>query len=125
LIGLVVIQLILHELVHGLFFWIFTRQAPLFGFRGWYAFTAAPGWFFPRWQYLSIDLAPLVLISLLCLLLLTILPASPALAGVLFAAAINAASSVADLWYALKVLAERRPILVEDFGEGFHLHVLS
>jgi hypothetical protein len=124
LIGLAVLQLILHELVHGAFFWIFSHQAPAFGFRGWYAFAAAPGWFFPRGQYLTIALAPLILISLFCMLLLASLPAGPALVGILVAASLNAAGSVADLWYALKILAERGPLLVEDLGEGFRIHLL-
>lgn len=125
LFGLAFLQLVLHELVHGLFLWLFTRTRPVFGFRGWYAYASAPGWYFPRSQYLIICLAPLILISLLCMLLLLILPFGLALAAVLFTAVVNATSSVGDLWYSLKILSVRPPLLVEDIGEGFRLHALS
>jgi hypothetical protein len=125
LLGLAILQLTIHELVHGLFLWLFTRTRPVYGFRGWYAYASAPGWYFPRSQYLIICLAPLILISLLCMLLLLMLPFGLALAAVLFTAVANAASSVGDLWYSLKILSVKPPLLVEDIGEGFRLHALS
>lgn len=39
-VGLILITcvvLVLHELVHGFFYWLFTRQRPIFGFKGLYA----------------------------------------------------------------------------------------
>ncbi len=72
--------LVLHEMVHGLFFWLFTRARPRFGFKGAYAYAAAPGWYIPRPQFLAVGLAPLLLISLVGLLILP-LTTPPDLAG--------------------------------------------
>ena len=41
----IVLTFIIHELVHGLFFWIFNRSRPTFGFKGAYAYASAPGWY--------------------------------------------------------------------------------
>jgi hypothetical protein len=114
--------MVLHELVHGAFFWLFTRSRPTFGFRVWYAYAAAPGWFFPRGQYLVITLAPLVLLSVLGLILLTIVPQEAALLIILLAAIINAASAVGDTWVAFLIIRERRPIVIEDLGDGMNFY---
>ncbi len=125
LIGIAVGQLVLHELVHGAFFWLFSRSRPTFGFRGWYAFAGAPGWFFPRGQYLVITLAPFVILSVLGLILLAILPQGEALIAILFAVILNAASAVGDLWITFLILRERRAILIEDTGDGMNCYALS
>ncbi len=124
LLGIAAGQMVLHELVHGVFFWLFTRSRPTFGFRGWYAYAAAPGWFFLRRQYRVISLAPFVLLSVLGMILLAILPAG-ALAVVLFAVIVNAASSVGDLWITFKLVCERRSVVVEDLGDGVNFYALS
>lgn len=121
LIGVFVAQAVAHELIHGIFFWVFIRQRPKFGFRGWYAFAAAPGWFFPSGQYLVIALAPLILLSILGMVLAAVVPAG-ALAAVLFGIVANAAGAVGDMWIAFKVLRERRKILIEDLGDGVNFY---
>jgi hypothetical protein len=125
LLGIAAGQMVLHELVHGAFFWLFTRSRPIFGFRGGYAFAAAPGWFLPRGQYLVVTLAPFVLLTVLGLIILTIVPEGIALTAILFAVVINAASAVGDLWIAFLILRERRPIMIEDLGDGFNFFELS
>lgn len=109
--------LILHELVHGLFFWLFTRSRPKFGFKGAYAYAAAPGWYIPRTQFLIIGLAPLVLITLVGLLMLPFitLPASLVLLVALIA---NAGGAIGDLYMVVRLLFAPRGVLIEDQGEG-------
>ncbi len=124
MIAVFVAMIIAHELIHGIFFWIFTRRRPKYGLRGWYAFASAPGWFFPRGQYLVIGLAPIGCLSALGLILLALLPAD-ALVVVLFAVIVNAASSIGDLWIALRVTLERRPVVVEDQGDAMYLYALE
>jgi hypothetical protein len=116
--------IVLHELVHGAFFWIYSRSRPRFGFRGGYAYAAAPGWFFPRSQYLVIALAPLLLLSILGMVLVAVVPAG-ALAAILFGMVANAAGAVGDMWIAFKVIRERRKILIEDLGDGMNFYALS
>ncbi|MCX6037402.1 MAG: DUF3267 domain-containing protein [Chloroflexi bacterium] len=124
LLGIAAGQMVLHELVHGVFFWLFTRSRPTFGFRGWYAFAAAPGWFLPRGQYLVVNLAPFVLLSVLGILLLAVVPTG-ALAAILAGTVMNAAGAVGDLWVVFLILHERRPIVIEDLGDGFNFYALS
>jgi hypothetical protein len=119
-----VVMIVVHELIHGLFFWVFTRQRPKFGLRGWYAFASAPGWYFPRRQYLVIGLAPVVCLSLLGMTLLVVLPAG-ALVLVLFAVIFNSASSIGDLWICIRLMFERRPVVVEDVGDGMSFYALG
>ncbi len=124
LIGIFAVLIVVHELIHGIFFWAFTRQRPKFGLRGWYAFASAPGWYFPRRQYLVISLAPVVCLSMLGMILLVILPAD-VLALALFAVILNAASSVGDLWITIRLLCERRLVVVEDVGDGMYFYALG
>jgi hypothetical protein len=124
LVAVFVVMIVVHELFHGLFFWVFTHRPPKFGLRGWYAFACAPGWFFPRRQYLVIGLAPFVLISLLGMVLLPLLPVE-AMVLVLLAVILNAASSVGDLWIILRLLFTRGPLAVEDVGDGMYFYALG
>ncbi len=56
LLGVLIVTLVLHELVHGLCFWSFTRDRPRFGWKLIYAYAAAPGWYLPRGRYLTVAL---------------------------------------------------------------------
>jgi hypothetical protein len=123
LIAVFVAMIVAHELIHGIFFWIFTRHRPVFGLRGWYAFAAAPGWFLPRRQYLATTLAPFVLLSLLGMVLMAVLPVRAA-ATALLITAFNAASSVGDLWVAIRLVGQRQPVIVEDLGDGVNFYSL-
>jgi hypothetical protein len=123
MIGFVVF-IVLHELIHGVFFWIYSRSRPRFGLRGGYAYAAAPGWFFPRRQYLVIALAPLVLLSILGMVFVAVAPIG-ALYATLFGMVANAAGAVGDMWIAFKVIRERRNIVVEDLGDGVNFFALS
>lgn len=124
LVVIFTVLILIHELVHGIFFWIFTHQRPSFGLRGWYAFASAPGWYFPRQQYLVIGMAPFVVISVLGMILLAFLPAE-AIILTLFAVTLNAASSVGDLWVCLRLIFQRGPIAVEDLGDGMYFYALG
>jgi hypothetical protein len=114
----------LHELVHGAFFWVYTRSRPVFGLRGWYAFAAAPGWFLTRRQYLVTILAPFLILSLVGMFLMAILPVMLAVV-VLIMTIFNATSSVGDLWIAFRLLGQRRPVVAEDLGDGVNFYSLN
>lgn len=113
--------ILLHELVHGAFFWLFTRETPRFGLRSGYAFAAAPGWFIPRNQYLAIGLAPLVLLSLAGVVLLAFAPLSW-LPGVLIALATNASGAIGDILIVTWLLRLPSSTLVQDFGDAVSIY---
>ena len=116
--------LVLHELVHGLFFWLFTRSRPRFGFKGAYAYAAAPGWYIPRPQFLTVGLAPLALISLAGLLILPV-TAPPVSLVVIVALILNAAGAIGDLYMVVRLLFVPHGVLIEDHGDGIRWFTLA
>lgn len=64
---------ILHEAIHGMCFWAFSREKPRFGWKSAYAFAASDA-FYPKWPYLTIVLAPVVLWGVVLAALAAVLP---------------------------------------------------
>lgn len=114
--------LLLHELVHGAFFWLITRHRPRFGLQAAYAYAAAPDWYIPRNPYLVVGLAPLVLITLTGVALLPWLPAALLLPWI-FALAINASGSIGDVYIIAWLLARPASALVNDHGDCIHIYL--
>src|SRR5262249_48804282 len=118
----VAFTIVLHEAVHGLFFWLLTRSIPRFGFRGWYAYAAAPGWFLPRAAFVAVGLAPLLATSVVGLALTAVLPQG-LVTVVLLALIFNAMGSVGDMYLVWRVLRAPRRTVVEDRGAGIAWYV--
>lgn len=54
--------IVLHEAVHGVFIWLFTGSMPSFGFDLKHGMAyAGSTWFFKKWPYIVIALAPVVI----------------------------------------------------------------
>jgi hypothetical protein len=127
LIGLVAVlvltflMIVVHELIHGLFFWLFTRERPTFGFKGAYAYAAAPDWYMPRNQYAVVGLAPLVLMTLAGFALLPVIPVW-AIPSLLFVVVTNAAGAVGDIAVVGWLLLQPRTTLVNDIGDAVTLY---
>ena len=122
LIGLQIVMVILHELAHGTFFWIFTRERPVFGLKGLHAaYAAAPDWYLPRNQHLIVGAAPFVLITLAGLTLLSIAPPTlvPAL---LFVIVSNGAGAVGDFMMIAYLLGQPKEALVRDTGSAITIY---
>ena len=100
-IALVLVMLI-HELVHGLFYWRFAGQRPTFGIKGLGVYVAAPSeFYFPRNQYLVVGIAPLVVVPILILFV-----------------AFNAAGAAGDLLMAARLLSYPLDTLMQDNDSG-------
>ena len=108
--------LVLHELIHGLFFWVFSRQKPIFGFKGLYAYATLPGWYFPRNQFLVITIAPLILISILGVLLVPVMPFN-SLWIIFLALIVNASGATGDIIVTFRLLFKPKTTLTQDFAE--------
>jgi hypothetical protein len=109
------VAIILHEMVHGIFFWIYTRTPPIFGFRLTYAYAAAPGWYLPRGQFGLVALAPLVFLTLLGYILLAFAPPVLAL-PLLFGMTTNAAGAIGDIAVVIWLMRRGNRLLIEDLG---------
>lgn len=121
LLIMLVIMLLLHEGIHGVFFWVFSRTRPKFAFKGLYAYAGLPGWYIPRGKYLVTALAPFFLITLIGVLLLAVLPSTwfIPLLGVLVS---NAAGSVGDLVVAVWLIFQPRGSLAQDRGDAVTIY---
>jgi hypothetical protein len=123
-IGVYAAVIVLHEATHGIFMFGFTHSRPVFAFRGYYAYAAAPGWYFPRDQYVLVSLAPLVLLSLLGLVVLAFVPAGWFLAVISFMA-FNASGAVGDLAVFFWLLRQPSTCLAYDVGDAVTLYLPS
>jgi len=120
-VGLIVVVIVLHEVIHGLgFLWI-ARVRPVFAFKGAYAYAGAPGCFIPRDPYLVIGLAPLVVLSLLAVGMLAVVPPQ-AIFPLLLAAVINASGAVGDIWVAILLLRQPPDALAIDDGDEIRIY---
>lgn len=115
-LGLTVVMLILHEAIHGFFFWLFSHSRPVFALRPLYAYAGAPAWFFPRRQYAITALGPLVIIGAAGLLTLLLAPGSWVLMTA-FLAAMNTGGSVGDLFVLIRLSKLSAASLTNDTGE--------
>ncbi len=115
------VMIVIHEGLHGLCFWYYTRERPRFAFKGFYAYAAMPGWYLPRRQYLISALAPLVGITLLGVLGLALLPrwADSPLVWLLI---LNTSGAVGDLWIAWELLRAPKDVLGMDYGDRSDLY---
>lgn len=115
LLLLLVALVLLHELAHGLFFWLFTRERPSLGLGPGYAYAAAPDWYFPRNQFLIIGLAPLVMLSAAGLLWVPFV-GETAVAWIVLFLSLNGAGAVGDLYVCGWLLRQPANTLVRDEG---------
>lgn len=117
-IVVIVLVMLIHELVHGVFFWWFGGQRPTFGIKGPFIYVAAPpDVYFPRNPYLVVGIAPLGLLTFVGLLLMTIAPVA-ALPVLGFSIALNAAGAAGDLVMAVRLLSFSPDNLMEDSDAG-------
>jgi hypothetical protein len=112
-----VLAVVLHEAVHGIFIWLFTGDRPVFGFKGWYAYAGAPGWYFRRTPFLVVLLAPFVLVTAAGMVLYLVLPSTAAVVA-LVVALCNAIGSIGDLYICVRLSALRGSVVLEDRADG-------
>jgi hypothetical protein len=108
-----VLTILLHEAVHGVLLWVFTGARPVFGFKGWYAYADAPGWYFPRWPMLASLAAPLVVLPAVGLPVIAFAPAGLSL-FVLVGLITNALAAIGDVYMMVIVLRIRGPVYFGD-----------
>ncbi|HTX80445.1 MAG TPA: DUF3267 domain-containing protein [Longilinea sp.] len=117
LLILLAVMVIIHEVLHGICFWGFTRVRPRFAFKGAYAYAALPDWFLPRGQYLLTALAPFFGITLIGLVLLAIAPPAWFL-SILVVMVFNASGAAGDLVVAGWLLFLPSNTYVQDRGDA-------
>lgn len=114
----IIFMLVFHELVHGIFFWLFTQERPKFALKAGYAFAAAPEWYLPSSQYIIVGLSPFVVISIFSIVL-AVFVTSSIVPYILFIAIFNAAGALGDIVVVAWVLKQPATILIRDKGDTF------
>jgi predicted metal-dependent HD superfamily phosphohydrolase len=122
LLGIVGV-LVLHELIHGLFFWLFTGERPKFGLHIFYAYAAAPSWYLPRNRFIIVGLAPFILITVAGLILLAVI-ALEAVNELLVVLTLNAAGSVGDLLVTGWLMTRPESTMINDRGQAITFYEL-
>jgi hypothetical protein len=120
-LGLLVVMVVLHEAIHALAFWYYTGDRPALGYRGAYAYAAAPGWYLPRGQHMVVALLPLAAITIGGLLLILIVPPSAVLPLALLITA-NVGAAIGDLVMVGWLLTLPARALVEDTGDAITVY---
>jgi Putative zincin peptidase len=108
-----VVVIVLHEVVHGVLLWTFTGARPVIGYKGWYAYADAPGWFLPRWPMVAVLLAPLIGLPAIGLPLVA--SASSGLSLLILCGLwFNTIAAIGDLYMTWIVLRIRGPVYFGD-----------
>ena len=116
LLGAVVSLMTIHELIHGFFFWVFTRSRPAFALRLFYAYAGAPDWYIPTRQFMIVALGPLVIIGAVGMLLMLLVPESWVLL-IAIMVALNTGGSVGDLVVFTRLFKLSPTSLANDTGD--------
>ena len=112
-----VATLVIHELIHGLFFKVFAPDRPVkYGFH-WYALSASsPGTKYSKGKFIWIGMAPFVLITvaLTFLLWLDVIR----IPFYIFLASLHTAGCIGDVYFCILILLTPKGTLIEDRGVG-------
>ena len=118
IVGLMFLFMAIHELIHGFFFWVFTRSKPVFAIRLFYAYAGAPDWYIPIRQFMIVALGPLVIIGAVGLLLILLVPISWIM-FIIFFVAMNTGGSAGDLLVFIRLFKLSPMCLANDTGDVF------
>lgn len=113
IVGLVV-YIILHELVHGIFMRVLSGIRPNYGFNGLYAYAGSRA-YFNKISYIVIALAPVVIWGIVLAIVLVFIPESWFWVVYLIQVA-NISGAVGDLYVTVRFLFLPKDILVQDSG---------
>ena len=112
---LILITATIHELIHGLFFYLFTGDRPKIGIKSIYAYAGAPEWYINKNRFFIISLSPLVIITILAIIILSVIPDSYfSIVFLLFT--LNAGGSFGDIWVCIKLLNKPKDTYINDSG---------
>ena len=118
---LMLITFLIHELIHGFFFYIFTGDKPKIGFKSLYLYAGAPNWYIRKNYFFIESLSPLIIITILGIVILSILPDKySTILFLLFT--VNAAGSFGDICVSLKLLNKPSNTYVNDTGIVFTIN---
>ena len=109
-----IVYIVLHELIHGLFMYLFSKVRAKYGFTGLYAYAGSDA-YFAKAPYIVIALAPIVVLGIVLLILNILLPSS-FFWSIYIIQITNISGAAGDLYVTFKFTKLPRDILVRDDG---------
>lgn len=106
--------IILHEMVHGIFMYAFSRVKPKFGFTGAYAYAGSEV-YFGKTHYLIIALAPVVIWGIVLAVLCAAVP-EHWFWPLYYIQLVNLSGAAGDLYVTWRFCSLPKDILVQDLG---------
>lgn len=116
MLGLTLLYLVLHELVHGIAMRICGTKKIRYGFKGVYAFAASDDYYRKK-PYVFIALAPVVLWGIVLAIVTPFVPVSWFWV-VYFVQIMNLSGAAGDLYVTVRFSRMPRDILIRDSGVG-------
>lgn len=118
LIALLFAYLVIHELTHGLFYWLFTHKKLTFGITWSAAFCGLKEGYVNKLTSLLTTLAPFVIHSLWMILVIALIPSTPWLLVLTMVFALHVGGCSGDIYvaYLLLIKYNKKQVLVSDNG---------
>jgi hypothetical protein len=117
----IVIFILLHENIHGLVLWLFTKEWPAFGINTIGIYVNDSEWYLPRNAMIIVSLSPLCLLSITGILIFSIAPGG-LLRMTLWATLLNAVGSVNDLAVATWIFFQPDTVMVKNSGRALSIY---
>jgi hypothetical protein len=110
----IVVYMILHEIIHGVFMKAFSGLKPRYGFTGLYAYAGSDA-LFTRSQYLIIAFAPVVILGII-LVVLNAAFYETAFWSIFVIQIVNLSGAAGDFYVGYLIARSRNDVLVRDTG---------
>ncbi|PKM40354.1 MAG: hypothetical protein CVV04_03900 [Firmicutes bacterium HGW-Firmicutes-9] len=110
----IVVYMILHEIIHGVFMKAFSGLKPRYGFTGLYAYAGSDA-LFNRRQYLIIAFAPVVILGII-LAVLTVAFYETAFWTLYLIQIVNLSGAAGDFYVGFLIARSNNDVLVRDTG---------
>lgn len=121
---LYLIILVVHELIHGIFFKLFNFEGKVkFGFKNGMAYAASPNSVYSKGQFAWISLAPFTLITFALIFLLMGQVLTPF--SFVSVATLHAISCVGDFYWIVLILQAPKNVVIEDTEQGINFYQLN
>jgi hypothetical protein len=114
MVGGVILYMVLHELIHGVFMKSFSGMKPRYGFTGLYAYAGSDA-LFGRTQYLVIAFAPVVILGVV-LAVLTAAFYETAFWYLYIIQIVNLSGAAGDLYVGFLIARSNKDVMVRDTG---------
>lgn len=115
------LSIILHELIHALFFKIFNWSGNVkFGFKKGMAYATSPQSYYTKNKFSIITISPFVIITILLYFLLTLQILSPY--QFILLASIHAAGCIGDFYWIFLIIKSPKGSLIEDTEKGINFY---